>query len=106
MAPIHNFKYCVADIQVGTRQVHSRVHVIQGNHGSLLSYRTASDLGIIDLKVNQIQTPQTTEELIQQFSKLFKGIGKLKDTELHLHIDDSVSPVAQPARRIPFHLRK
>ena len=35
-------------------------------------------------------------------------IGKIKDTvtELHLHIDDSVPRVAQPARRIPFHLQK
>lgn len=96
----------VADLCVGTQQVRSTMHVIQGNHGSLLSYKTASDLGLIDLKVNQIQSQQTTEELIQQFPKLFKGIGKLKGTEVKLHIDDSVPPVAQQPRRIPFHLRK
>ena len=33
-------------------------------------------------------------------------IGKLKDFEVKLHIDESVVLVAQPARRIPFHLRR
>ena len=30
----------------------------------------------------------------------------MKNFEVKLHIDESVTPVAQPARRIPFHLRK
>ena len=50
--------------------------------------------------------PQTSDVLIQQFPTLFDGIGKLKDREVSLHIDDSVTPVAQPQRRIPFHMRK
>ena len=36
---------------------------------------------------------------------LFKGIGKLKDYKLKLHINPEVKPVAQPVRRIPFALR-
>ena len=103
---LHVLGQFTADIHVGTKHIQSTIHVIRGNHGSLLSYKSACDLGIIDVKVNQIQAQQTTEELVKQFPQLFKGIGKLKDTELHLHIDDSVPPVAQPARRIPFHLRK
>ena len=38
--------------------------------------------------------------------KFFKGFCKLKDYEVILHIDESVAPVAQPAWRIPFHIRK
>ena len=34
------------------------------------------------------------------------GIGKLKGVEVKLHIDQSVPPVAQRARRTPFHMRK
>ncbi len=49
---------------------------------------------------------QTDEELIASFPKVFKGIGKLKNTHVRLHIDDSVAPVVQSVRRIPFHLRK
>ncbi len=37
---------------------------------------------------------------------MFRGIGQLKNFEVHLHIDHAVSPVAQPARQIPFHLQR
>ena len=33
-------------------------------------------------------------------------IGKLKNYQVKLHIDNSVKPVAQGHRRVPFHLRK
>ena len=33
-------------------------------------------------------------------------MGKLKDTQIKLHIDENVTPIAQPARRVPFHIRK
>ena len=37
-----------------------------------------------------------------KFPKVFEGLGKLKGYQLKLHIDESVQPVAQPVRRIPF----
>ncbi|CAB4011828.1 Hypothetical predicted protein, partial [Paramuricea clavata] len=33
------------------------------------------------------------------------GIGKLKGVKVKLHIDETVVPVAQKHRRVPFHLR-
>ena len=39
---------------------------------------------------------------MQQYPSVFRGIGKLKGVEVKLHIDKQVTPVAQPARRIPF----
>ena len=96
-----------ANLAVDSKNVRSTLHVIQANYGSLLSYKTASSLGLVDVKVNQVHgQPQTSDVLIQQFPTLFDGIGKLKDREVSLHIDDSVTPVAQPPRRIPFHMRK
>ena len=44
------------------------------------------------------------KELIAEFPHIFDGIGVLKDCEVQLHIDGSVTHVAQPARKIPFHL--
>ena len=41
-----------------------------------------------------------------KFPNLFHGIGKLKDVEVQLHIDSTVTPVAQQPQRIPFHIRK
>ena len=46
------------------------------------------------------------ERLIQQYPNLFKGIRNLKGVEIKLHIDEEVTPVAQQARRILFHLQK
>jgi hypothetical protein len=40
----------------------------------------------------------------QKFPKCFEGVGKLKDFQLKIPIDESVKPVIQPIRRIPFHL--
>ena len=85
----------------------STIHVLQGNHGSLLSQRTVSYLCVIDVRIRQVDhTPLAYEQLVQQYPNLFKGIGKLKNVEVKLHIDQTVPPVAQPAHRIPFHMRK
>ena len=92
-----------AIIRANGKQVSSTVHVLQGTHGSLLSYATASELGLVDIKINNIMS---CSSLIEQYLSVFQGIGKLKDCEVKLHIDKTVPPVAQSARRIPFHLRK
>ena len=47
-----------------------------------------------------------TDSILMSFQDRFKGLGKLKDFELKLHIDDTIKPVAQPARKIPFKMRK
>ena len=41
-----------------------------------------------------------------RFPKLFNGIGCLRNFEVKLHIDERIPPVAQAARRIPFHMRR
>ena len=42
----------------------------------------------------------------EKYKAMFTGIGLLKGYEFKLHIDESVKPVAQPVRRIPFGLRE
>ena len=79
------------------------IHVVQGAYGSLLSFTTAFALGIVDININAISTGH---HIAGRYPGLFEGIGKLKDFEVKLHIDESVVPVTQPARRIPFHLRR
>ena len=57
------------------------------------------------MKVRQINnSPTIRDQLLQDYPSLFTGIGNLKGTEIKLHIDETVTPVAQPARRIPFHM--
>ncbi|CAB4013330.1 Transposon Tf2-9 poly [Paramuricea clavata] len=85
----------------------TQVHVIKGNFGCLLSYQTASALGLIMLNVNNVKPEHAThEQLMKEYANLFNGIGTLKNFEVKLHIDDTVPPVAQTPRRIPFHMRQ
>ena len=94
-------------ITFGDKSVFLTISVLKGNYRSLLSYQTALDLNIIDVHLKQVQhAPLEADTLIEQYPELFKGIGKLKDVEVKLHIDSTVKPVAQSARRIPFHMRK
>ena len=80
------------------------VQVLRGNHGSLLSYKTASALGILDLHINEIKESSLSHDIEKKFPDLFNGIGRLKDVEVQLHIDSTLEPVTQRARQIPFHI--
>lgn len=56
----------------------------------------------------EIQTTDSSspDQIIHEYQDLFQGIGKIKDFQVKLHVDDSVQPVIQLHRRIPFHMRK
>ena len=86
------------------------LHVVKGNSGSLLSYKTAYALDLIRVVINTVQKNDnvlvTIDYLETKYPSLFRGLGKLKNFEVKLHIDENIQPVAQAARRIPFHLRK
>ena len=53
----------------------------------------------------QLSCPPKSDQLVTEYSDVLQGIRKLKDFQLDLHINKDVKPVAQAARRIPFHLR-
>ena len=46
------------------------------------------------------------DKLARKFPQLFTGIGKLKSHQIEPHIDPNVTPIAQPHRRVPFHLQQ
>ena len=85
----------------------STIYVLEGSAGSLLSYNTANDLGLIKLSVNATNgKPFASDTLKERFPQLFNGIGCLRNFEVKLHIDERIPSVAQAARRIPFHMRR
>ncbi|RXN08544.1 putative protein K02A2.6-like protein [Labeo rohita] len=45
-------------------------------------------------------------QIQEQYPVLFRGVGKLNTKQIGLYIDETVTPIAQPIRRIPFHLRE
>lgn len=63
-------------------------------------------LSIEVIPVLCLVTPSKTKQITKKFSGRFEGIRKIKDLQLQIHVDYSTVPVAQPHRRIPFHMRK
>lgn len=102
------------NVQATNKRTESVFYVLRGDAGqSLLSYATASELGLIQI-INMVNTPPVTppsgrtvaDELVQSYPELFTGIGKLKDFQVKLHIDPDIQPTCQPHRRVPFHVRQ
>ena len=87
-----------ASVSYKSKSVNTTVFVTTHSGDTLLDFCTASSLGLIHIAYN-LQPEQS-------FADRFVGIGKLKNYQCHIHIDESVPPVAVPHRRIPFHMRK
>ena len=86
--------------------VKDKIYVVQGSGGSLLSWKTSQELGLLKA-VHHVHNGSSTrvEELVKEY-ELFHGLGKLKGYQVKLHIDESVQPVAQLHQRVPFHVRQ
>ena len=107
--PINIIGIFDSTVEVGSEITTATFYVTRGSNVSLMSYNTATDLNLLKINVNSISNDEpliTVEGLAKMHPQLFRGIGKLKDFQVTLHIDESVTPVAQPHRRIPFHMRK
>ncbi len=85
--------------------------VIKGTGRTLLGKITAQKLNVLRVgppsipHVYSVTTEGNSADFREEFADVFNGVGKLKDYKLKLHIDRTVTPVAQPVRRIPFSLR-
>jgi hypothetical protein len=80
--------------------------VMANTTGNLLSGTNCEALGLITVNIAAVTKKDETSEYQDRYPKLFAGVGKLKDYKAHIHIDPEVRPIAQPHRRIPFHLRQ
>nr|XP_039260859.1 uncharacterized protein LOC120337204 [Styela clava] len=82
-------------------------YVVRYAIGCLLSFKTASDLGILKI-INSVSNDRVdlTESILRDYNSIFQGLGKLKNFQLKLNIDDSVNPVHQKHRRVPFKMRQ
>ena len=91
-----------ATIKYKHAEITASVSVSKQGKDNLLGFRAATELGLVKLtyNLNQQLKPQA-EQIFTEFKDRFEGVGKL-DTPYKLHIDDNVTPVAQPHRRIPF----
>ena len=97
-------------ISYGTKFMTENAVIAKGNYGNILRKKTANHLGLIKManaiKREDKQDPNEIEQLKQKYPNIFEGIGQLRNFKVKLHIDETAKPVANPHRRIPFHLRK
>uniref|UniRef100_H3A736 Gypsy retrotransposon integrase-like protein 1 n=1 Tax=Latimeria chalumnae TaxID=7897 RepID=H3A736_LATCH len=98
-----------ATIESATKARKETFYVVEGAGGSLLSWKTSQGLGLIKV-VQQVTQDNPVEPfvkmLLHDYDDLFHGLGKLKNFQVTLHIDETVQPVVQLHRRIPFHICK
>ena len=77
---------------------------------NLLSKNTAEKLKILQINDENINAINLkilgADIIIEEYKDIFGGIGKLKDSELTLHIDKSIPPVMQPSIKFPYNLRQ
>ena len=53
-----------------------------------------------------VNLPPGAPDFLKDFPSLTSGMGEYKGEPVRIHVDESIKPVAQPHRRIPFHIRK
>ena len=70
-------------------------YVVSGNYGSLLGHETAVELELLQIDPAEIRTikeqSDTAEKLKEEYHNIFQGIGKLKDFQFEIHIDENVN---------------
>ena len=100
--PIKGKVQCI--VETDTVYATTDFHIVKNNTNSILSYETAVELGIIPA-IGSVNQHVSSHEIYEEFPSVFNRLGKLKDVKIKFHVDDRVTPVAQPPRRIPFHVR-
>lgn len=86
------------------------IYIIDHDVETLLSGKVSEDLNIIEynpIPIRQVGGKnEVHSKIVEDYPDVFSGLGTLKNHEVKFHIDPDFKPVAQPARPVPFHLRK
>ena len=48
----------------------------------------------------------STQQVINKYQDIFKGMGTLKNFKLRLYINQNITPVQQPICRMPYHTKQ
>eukprot|EP00112_Aurelia_sp_Birch-Aquarium-sp1_P010952 Seg2314.7 transcript_id=Seg2314.7/GoldUCD/mRNA.D3Y31 product="Transposon Tf2-3 polyprotein" pseudo=true protein_id=Seg2314.7/GoldUCD/D3Y31 len=88
---------------------------LQGKAENILSCHTAEQLEILKIQQTPIYSVQSlikpddnksTDQILEQFSPVFHGLGKLQAAPVKLYLKAEFKPVIQPPRPIPYHLQE
>ena len=105
-----NVAGCFNAVSVNDKCVHADFFVVEEKGQTLLEKQTALDLGILQIHVPKetvnVLSSDRKSVITQKYPKCSEGIGKLKINLIKIPIYEHVTPVVQPIRRIPYHLRE
>ena len=89
-------------VETKRRYTATTFYVTQDSGGCLLSSKTAQELGLISLHLNQIRKTTKEQEIkvadpelqkiLGKHKKVFHGLGKLRGKEIDLIIDPDIRP--------------
>ena len=86
--------------------------VVAKSHMSILSAQAIQQFKLMTMNSDNITSVMTAapvqphnNDIIAEFKDVFKGDSKLEE-QLHLEVDNSVSPVALPVRKTPIGLKE
>ena len=92
-----------------------RIYVVDKEVETLLSGPACEVLGIISFhgenavpppNAHHITGDKSVQHILTKYPTVFKGVGKLKNCQVKLHMNDNVPPVASPPHPAPFHLKQ
>ena len=97
---------CQCEVETDTK-FSVETFIVEAKAGCLVSWKSSQRFSLVQV-VRAVREPEANkvELLVQSYSDLFEGLGKLKGFQVHLHVDKEVQPIAQSHRRVPFHVRK
>ncbi|PFX13049.1 Pol polyprotein [Stylophora pistillata] len=85
-------------------------YVAKGSSNSILSWMTSQKLNLIRVinTVDQLSAapPPNAPDFLENYPGQTRGMCEYKGEPVQIYIDESVKPLAQLYRRIPFHVRK
>ena len=95
---------CVPDTQTSFK---AEFFVMPGTADTLLGRSSSEESGVlkVGVSVNACESRDVNDKkaaLKARHPGVITGLGKLKNFQLKLHVDESVTPIAQAMRRIPF----
>ena len=102
-------------VSFGKRSVPVVWHIIKEACEPVLSGMVARALGIIKfqpqpetfmpVKMIKLSDKTAMQDILCQYPQVFEGTGKLRDHQVNLLVNSNVKSVAEPPRRIPYHLK-
>jgi len=89
-----------AELCYKDKQCVARFVVVEEKARPILSRQTSELSAILKIEINSV----SEGNLLKEFEGIFVEVGKLRDFQAKLHVDESVQPIAQRLRPSPFGL--